>query len=124
MQNFNVCPGKKGCPYFLSVMGMCFSECDLSSSLKCGDCAHWLGDCAHGEERSKTYGSCFYTIGRVSAHFTTSCSHYTERKEDEMNYVDWCEKRVEELGGNPKESSKEVRLMRIQARKEWAANHN
>lgn len=133
MQAFEHCPlhnRKKGesrngqCPYFHdTVLLHCFPHCDLSSPLKCGDCAHWVGHCASGDSRHKLYGSCFYCVGTVGSKYKTNCKHYTERKPGEPNHFDWVEARVIELGGKP-DSSPESRKLRIQARKEWADAHN
>lgn len=127
MQAFENCPhnngDKKGCPYYHEVFGKCFSHCDLKSELVCGDCAHWLGDCTSGDGRHEVYGHCFYSIELVNANFRTNCKHYTERKPNEPNYVDWVETRVIELGG-ASDSSPENRKLRIQARKEWKDSHN
>ena len=133
MQALENCPlhsKKKGessyglCPYYPdAVLLHCFSHCDLSSPLKCGNCAHWIGDCTVGGKRHEKYGKCFYCIGNVDAEYRTNCEHYTERKTDEPSYHDWVEARVLELGGKP-DSSPESRRLRIQARKEWAAAHN
>ena len=127
MQAFENCPhnngNKKGCPYFYETFGKCFSHCDLKSSLECGNCAHWLGDCTCGDKRHEICGSCYYVVGGVHSHFHTNCKHYTERKPNEPNYVDWIEARVIELGGSP-DSSEKSRVLRKQARKEWERAHN
>lgn len=128
MQAFENCPhnhgDKKGCPYYHEAFGKCFSHCNLKSDLKCGDCAHWIGNCtADTNKRHDLYGHCFYCIGGVCSDFKTNCCHYTERKDGEPNYVDWIEARVIELGGSP-DSSPESRKIRQQARKEWAEAHN
>lgn len=128
MQARENCPhnngDKKGCPYYHEVFGKCFSHCDLKSPLKCGDCAHWIGDCTiDGRPRHKMYGHCFYSISGVGSYFHTNCNHYTERKPDEPNFIDWVEARVVELGGS-QDSSIESRKLRIKARDEWARAHN
>lgn len=128
MQAFENCPhnngNKKGCPYYHETFGKCFSHCDLKSNLKCGDCAHWLGDCTSDpNKRHDLYGHCYYCIGEVHSNFQTNCKHHTKRKQDEPNYVDWIEARVIELGGLP-DSSEESRRLRRQARKEWEFSHN
>lgn len=127
MQAFENCPvrngNKNGCPYFSSISGKCFGHCDLKSDLKCGNCAHWLGDCTTGNNRHEVCGHCYYVIGEVHSHFHTNCPHYTERKQNEPNYVDWIEARAIELGGTP-DSSGKSREFRRQARKEWEQAHN
>ena len=128
MQVFENCPHthgkKKNCPYYFEVFGKCFSHCDLGSNLRCGDCAHWVGNCTVDEKpRHKLHGHCFYCIGGVRSDFRTNCKHYTERRSEEPNYIDWIEARVVELGGLPDNSS-ESRKLRIQARREWAVTHN
>lgn len=128
MQAFENCPhthgNKKGCPYYHEIFGKCFSHCDLGSGLKCGDCAHWIGNCTvDGKPRHGLYGHCFHCIGNVRSDFKTNCRHYTKRKDGESNHINWIEARVIELGGSS-DSSPESRKLRIQARKEWAAAHN
>lgn len=127
MQNYDSCPvhngEKHGCPYYDSVFGKCFSHCDLSSPLRCGNCAHWYGICTTNGKRHDKIGNCAHYIGTIGAGFQTNCEHYTERKSNEPNPVDWIETRVIELGGKP-DSSPESRKLRIQANKEWIDAHN
>lgn len=116
--------GKRGkCPYFNKIFGKCFTYCDVESPRKCGDCAHWLGNCTAREGvRHSICGSCRHVIGIVNAHFHTNCPHYIKRKPGEPWYVDWVEARVLELGGKP-DSSPESRAIRRQALREWDAIH-
>ena len=128
MQAFDNCPhnngDKKGCPYYYESFGKCFSHCDLKSNRKCGDCAHWIGNCTSDiSKRHSLYGHCFYCMGGVCSDFKTNCPHYTKRKDGEPNYIDWIEARVIELGGNP-EPSLRTRRLRQQAREEWVKLHS
>lgn len=114
---------KKQCPFLFERFGQCFTKCDMDSDKKCGDCAHWLGNCTTGDKRHHLYGHCLYYIGNVAADYLTDCGHWTARKEGEPNYHDWVENRVLELGGSP-DSSEKNRAARRQALKEWQVAHN
>lgn len=110
--------------YFPKCFGAGFQYADPKGETGkvCGDCAHWLGDCKHGG-RHDFQGRCLYAIGRVCSDFPCDCPYYCERKEGELNYVDWVEVRVEKLGGEH-DSKPENRALRRQALREWKESHD
>lgn len=112
------------CPYYLSFEGKCFGFCDLESKDACGDCVNFIPrrDENNLPMDKKYCGHCFHSIGVIVPSMKTSCPFYIRKQDSDMFADDWIEKRVKELCDFDKHSP-EARKYRVQARKEWLADH-
>jgi hypothetical protein len=105
MKTINDCPFVYGKPCHI---------CNLASPNKCGDCVHFYYDDTH--YRHFPFGSCMYSVRRVSEKLPTNCIHFKRREPGDFWYPDWIE---EELKGYLDEFDGDERKARATARKKW-----